>query len=444
MHSRRLLPGWHDYDSTMSWFRRLTRAAEPPGRRLHDLEFLALVRAALEELAPGVTRGAELKGNSLLSPQGWAIGVSPSDHGGDHHYDLVALPDVSAQPDVPCFIDCVVAMTGDPRLAAGTWAETTGACLLELLDRRGRFADHAGPDHERGIEGMHMVASGAVGLGFDQAENVRLQKVLVEANVLHRIAGTFVADLDSPYFNGVKVYYGGRPGEMETEVRINGVRHELASEALAMLGLPEPTTFTAVRFYALLLPAPANGGEPTYPASRLQIDHAHGTTCACGDALDPQRPGFELSMPHLIAELSEEERRQRVRADAGAMIIADGVGNFLKVRLPVHLDDGRTVNFLVWAYLEAAVIDEYVRRVHEGTLGGFQFEGLFCNAVEPWGEKLLRAPVVLGGQRHNDDGSIRNTEVLNSSDPLLMRVLTESWPANLVLMADLQNPRQLW
>jgi hypothetical protein len=419
----------------MSWFRRRTRPAEPTGQHLPDLEFLTLVRTALEELAPGMTRGAELKGNSLLSPQGWAIGVSPSGHGGDNHYDLVALPDVDVQPDVPCFIDCVVAMTGDPRHAAETWAQTAGVCLLELLDRRGRFAHHAGPDHEHGVAGMHMIASGAVGLGFDQSENLRLQKALVEANVLHRIADTFAADLDSPYFNGVKVYYGGRPGEMETEVRINGARHEAASAALAMLGLPEPTTFTAVRLYALLLPIPADAVEPTYPATRLQLDHLHGTTCGCGEALDPQRPGWELSMPHLIAELPEEERRQRVRTDTGAIMIADGVGNFLKVRLPVHLDDGRTVVFLAWVYLEAAVIDEYIQRVHQRSLDGFQFEGLFCNAVEPWGEKLLRAPVVLGGQRHNEDGSISITEVLDTSDPLLSRVLTERWPTDAVLGA---------
>lgn len=140
-------------------------------------------------------------------------------------------------------------------------------------------------------------------------------------------------------------------------------------------------------------------------------------------------------MPHLVAELSEKERRRRVRTDTGAMMIADGVGNFLKVRLPVQLDDGRTVVFLAWVYLKAEVLSEYVERVHNGSLDGFQFEGLFCNAVEPWGEELLRAPVVLGGQRHNEDGSIAITEVLDTSHPLLSRVLRERWPTELVLSA---------
>ncbi|MGN5377230.1 DUF6348 family protein [Streptomyces lasalocidi] len=238
----------------MSWIRRRTRRAEQPDERLPDRKFLALVKASLEAFAPGLTEGAELKGNSLLSPHGWAVAVAPPLHGGGQHYDLVALPDVSIQPDVPCFVDCVVAMSADPREAADAWVQTAGACLLELLDQRKRFADQAGPDHRRGVPGWHSIISGAVAFGVDTTENRRMQHALLDANVLHRIADTFTADLESPYFNGVKVFYGGRPGAMETEIRVNGERHEAASAAMAALNLPEPTAFTAVRYYALLLP----------------------------------------------------------------------------------------------------------------------------------------------------------------------------------------------
>ncbi|MEU6322192.1 DUF6348 family protein [Streptomyces sp. NPDC047009] len=252
----------------MPWIRRRARQAQPPEDRLPDLEFLALVNASLEEFAPGVTRGTELKGNSLSSPRGWAVVMAPPGHGGGHHYDLVALPDASIQPDVPCFMDCVVAMSGDPRKAADAWVQTAGACMLELLDPRGHFADHADPDHERGVPGWHSIISGAVGFGLDAAENRRLQTALLNANVLHRIAGTFTADLESPFFNGVKVFYGGRPGAMEVEIRVNGERHETASAAMATLNLPEPTVFTAVRYYALLLPVPTDPGEPPHPPRR--------------------------------------------------------------------------------------------------------------------------------------------------------------------------------
>lgn len=327
-------------------------------------------------------------------------------------------------------------MAEDPLRAADNWVQTAGACLLELLDRRGRFADHAGPDHKRGFPGWHSITSGAVGLGLDTAENRRLQTALVDANVLHRIADTFTADLESPYFNGVKVFYGGRPGAMQAEVRVNGERHEAASTAMAALNLPEPTTFTTVRCYALLLPVPADGGEPGYPSTHLDLvdaPHAHDVACGCGGHLDLDHPGFDFPLPHLVAELSDEERVQRVRVDTEAIMIADGVGNFLKVRLPVRLDDGRTVVYLAWVYLQAEVIDEYTARVCDKTLTGHRFEGLLCNAVGPWGEELLRAPVVLGGQQVNEDGSIRRSEVVASSHSLLGKVLRERWSAEFVL-----------
>jgi len=114
-------------------------------------------------------------------------------------------------------------------------------------------------------------------------------------------------------------------------------------------------------------------------------------------------------------------------------MIADGVGNFLKVRLPVRLEDGRTVAYLAWVYLQAPVIDEFTDRVRNNTLTGHRFEGLLCNAIGPWGEELLRAPVVLGGQQVNEDGSIRRSDVLDSSHPLLNKVLREPWPAEFVL-----------
>ncbi|OIK06317.1 hypothetical protein BIV23_07945 [Streptomyces monashensis] len=200
--------------------------------------------------------------------------MAPPQHGGGRHYDLVALPDVNIQPDVPCFMDCVVAMSADPREAADAWVQTAGACLLELLDQRRRFADQVHPAHERGVPGWHSISSGAVAFGVDITENRRMQHALLDANVPHRIADTFTADLESPFFNGVTVFYGGRPGAMETEIRVNGERHDAASAAMAALNLPEPTTFTAVRYYTLLLPLPSDGAAPTAPSAALPNSQA--------------------------------------------------------------------------------------------------------------------------------------------------------------------------
>lgn len=431
--------------------------ASSPQERLSNLEFLALVKAGLEELAPGVTEGAVLRGSSLMSPQGWVLGMAPP-HGSGHHYDVVAFPEVDVTPGagfqdgLPCFVDCAVTASGDPWHAVDAWVRTSGACFLEMLDRSGRFADHAGPDDARGVAGWHMIASGEVGYGLDNAEIRRLQEALHEANVVHRLADVLSADLESPYFNGIKLFYGGTPGAMQCEIRVNGERHEAASAAMAALGLPEPTTFTAVRAYALLLPMSSDGVKPAYqPATKLNLqhenaadselpeDHCHGTGCSCGGHLDPEHPGFAFAMPYLVEDLSPEEREQRVRVDTGAMIVADGVGNFLKVRLPIHLEDGRTLVYLAWVYLEVPVIEEVVRRVHAGTLPGHRFQGQFCNAVEPWGEDLLRAAVTLEGRQPTTPGGVGIPEVVDTSHRTLKKVLRKRWPAEVVLGA--RDPR---
>ncbi|MGW8503717.1 DUF6348 family protein [Streptomyces sp. CLCI03] len=408
----------------MSWIRRRPRRTEPAAGRLSDLDFLALVRDALEEVAPGCTEGARIQGNSLESPEGWAVAVGPPGHGDDRHYDLIAFPDVSIQPDVPCFVDCVVVVT-TARDAAGLWARSAGACLLQLLHGHEELAEHHGPDDEHGVPGWRSISSGALAYGLSDQENLRLQKALVEADVLREIADTFTADLEPVWFNGVRVFYGGVPGAMEAEVRVNGERHEAASAALAALGLPEPTVFTVARSFTLVLPA-GSDQEAHGPGS-------DGCACDCGGTLDPERPGFAHPLPHLIGELSPAEQAERVTVDTGAVMVAEGVGNFLKVRLPIRLDDGRTVVHLAWVRLAAEVIEDYTRRVHAGTLEGHRFEGRLGNAVEPWGEELLHAPVLLGGQREEAGGSIRPSEVLDSEHPLLARILRESWPAAFVL-----------
>jgi len=243
----------------MPWPGRRSRKAKPSDERLPDLDFLALVRDSLEELDPGVTAGSNLKGNSLSSPRGWAVGVLPPYHDSGNHYDIVALPDTSVQNESPMFMDCAVALPGRAPDAARTWTQTAGACLLELLDPRGRFADHWNPDDERGVPGCHLIESGMTGFGLDPAESRRLQAAIAELAVPHRLANHFADALESPFFNGVKVFYGGAPGSMQAEIRVNGERHEGASAAFSALGLPEPSVFTMVRGYSLLIPEKDGG-----------------------------------------------------------------------------------------------------------------------------------------------------------------------------------------
>ncbi|WP_157436536.1 DUF6348 family protein [Actinospica robiniae] len=136
------------------------------------------------------------------------------------------------------------------------------------------------------------------------------------------------------------------PESMECEIRVNGERHEAASAAMAPLNLPVPKAFTAVRYYALLIPLPPGRTEPVFPNVRLDLDepaagevaghgpgHQHDDACAgacqCGGCLDGEHPGFALPAPYLIEQLSDDERTRLVRVSTDVMVIAEGVGNFL-------------------------------------------------------------------------------------------------------------------
>jgi hypothetical protein len=60
-----------------------------------------------------------------------------------------------------------------------------------------------------------------------------------------------VPALDRPAHNGIKVFYRRTPTSAIAEVRVNGVPHEAASQALAALPWPEVTAPTTARFYAV-------------------------------------------------------------------------------------------------------------------------------------------------------------------------------------------------
>ncbi|HJP80486.1 MAG TPA: hypothetical protein VJ914_39815 [Pseudonocardiaceae bacterium] len=79
------------------------------------------------------------------------------------------------------------------------------------------------------------------------------------------------------------------------------------------------------------------------------------------------------------------------------------------------------------------MIEEVSRRGHNLDLEGHRFEGLFCNVIDPWGEDLLRAPVILQGRPAARPGAVGYCEVVESGQPLMSNVLGQRWPAEFVL-----------
>lgn len=151
--------------------------------------------------------------------------------------------------------DCVSGFGDTPvkraKTAAHLWASTTGGALLELkYSRRGEFADHYAGGDAGGFSGWHVI-SGAI-LGFGSADSAsQLQAWWLNHPVLPAIAEALeesLLDGDCPH--GIKILFGG---DGIAEVRVNGDRHEGASDVLACLEWPRLIEAASVRSYVVVL-----------------------------------------------------------------------------------------------------------------------------------------------------------------------------------------------
>jgi hypothetical protein len=131
------------------------------------------------------------------------------------------------------------------------WRETSGACLAEMSTRRGEYASHLDGSDPAGLPGWHSVVSGTLAYGPDSTSNNALQAALLDHEVLHAIAPQLVPALDRPAHNGIKVFYHRTPTSATAEIRVNGLPHQAASQALAALPWPTVTAPTFARFYAV-------------------------------------------------------------------------------------------------------------------------------------------------------------------------------------------------
>lgn len=113
------------------------------------------------------------------------------------------------------------------------------------------------------------------------------------------------------------------------------------------------------------------------------------------------------------------------------VFVVKDMGRFLRVLLPLALDDGRRVTLGVFV----AVSSEAYERAREAAgddekYSRLTYSGLLANAIEPWGDELLGAEV--------DVAVLDQTSmayVVGSNHQALARVLQGQWPASAVLEA---------
>ncbi|GAA0987143.1 hypothetical protein GCM10009555_065910 [Acrocarpospora macrocephala] len=158
---------------------------------------------------------------------------------------------------------------------------------------------------------------------------------------------------------------------------------------------------------------------------------SHPRSCVCcGGPLDPNDLRFNYPLPDPVTELPDEEIKSRV-AGGPHVFVVEGMGRFLRVLLPIALDDGRRVTFGVFV----AVGSQAYEKAREAAGDGekylqLTYSGLLANAIEPWGNELLGAEVEVAVLDPR-----QMAYVVGSEHQALARVFQEQWPASDVLGA---------
>ena len=140
----------------------------------------------------------------------------------------------------------------------------------------------------------------------------------------------------------------------------------------------------------------------------------------CGRPLDTHERDLRFKLPDPIFAIPEQQRELSWGGDA--FVAARGIGQFIRVLLPVRLSGGYEVRYGTWL----SVSEEEARRSFEtwdqASYLDLEISGFLANAIPPWGEALLgvhaRARV-----RKQDELPY----VVASSNDLLALVLSKEW-----------------
>jgi hypothetical protein len=228
---------------------------EPTPERPSDDRVMALLRDRIEELAPGFAVGSTVRNGILLGGERpWAVMMLPNHTGHPGHFDLGFSPSLGG-PDRDVVVDCISGLgTGSQAadMAVHIWAETSGACFLEMAGGgTGRFATHLSDGDSAAVPGWHTISSGVISYGHDDASNHALQTAMLDSELLRTLAAELTPALNRPQLNGIKVFLCRTPDSTVAEIRINGEESVLASDAMAALPWPDVKSTAMARFYAV-------------------------------------------------------------------------------------------------------------------------------------------------------------------------------------------------
>jgi len=149
----------------------------------------------------------------------------------------------------------------------------------------------------------------------------------------------------------------------------------------------------------------------------------------CGKPLPPDNLAWDLEEPDPLAYLSDEEREERIVTQTQQMVRVNGMGNFIRVILPVPVEHDREATFGVWLCITEP--EEYQRIIAAARDGrkrwvGTRFAGRLVTALQPW-------PEIFGAWAQAEaPAAFEVARLVHSVDPTLSTVLTKRWPVDLI------------
>ncbi|MGY1577368.1 DUF2199 domain-containing protein [Streptomyces sp. MN13] len=151
------------------------------------------------------------------------------------------------------------------------------------------------------------------------------------------------------------------------------------------------------------------------------------TSCSCcGEPLtDERRVDVRFGLPDAALTAPEEARHF---LGPSALLRVDGVGSFLRCLLPVRLTGDTELVVGTWVRVD----DDTLRHAHavwdDPAYARLSLRGTLANAIRPWGDALLDAPVT---------ARVRDPEELPylvaGHDPTAARLLDDVWDRDHVL-----------
>lgn len=203
-----------------------------------------------------IKAGWEVKNGELRGPDGEKVRFSSRDCADEEegHVDVEFIPGPKTKNSRVLW-DCVAGVgdstEGKAEMAAAIWGQTTAPAILEYGDSaKGKLADHYHGDDAAGFDGWYVIAGAVLGYGLEDSGD-RLQKWWLTNPILPKLVASLSPTLSSKATpHGVKVLFGGRD---IAEVKVDGVLHKEATEALQALPWPRLDPPGFVRSYFIFV-----------------------------------------------------------------------------------------------------------------------------------------------------------------------------------------------